>query len=82
MENPTQRTLYVLQNEINFDELLEFLIKKVGRVLYTIYGAYFPWELTGSKDIVSVKKRSQKSFFEFLKMFDLCPDILSKTIAF
>ena len=82
MKNPNQRTLYILQNEIQFDELLEFVIKRVGPVVYTIYAAYFPWELTTSKDTKTLKKRSEKSFFDFLSQFDLCPDLLTKTIAF
>jgi hypothetical protein len=51
MQNPNQQTLYILQNEIHHDELLEYVIKKVGPILYTIYAAYFPWELSSSKDL-------------------------------
>ena len=82
MQNPNQQTLYILQNEIQFDEILEFVIKKVGNVLYQIYTAYFDWELTTSRDVKNIKKHSEKCFFDFLREFDLCPDLLTKTIAF
>ena len=82
MQNPNQQTLYILQNEIQFDELLEYLIWKVGPALYQVYFVYFKWELTTSWDVKQIRKKSEKSFFEFLWEFDLCPDLITKTIAF
>lgn len=82
IKNPNFQTLFILQNEIQLDELLEYVIRKVGPVLYTIYASYFPWEVTNSKDLQNIKKRSEKAFFDFLTQFDLCPSLLTKTIAF
>lgn len=82
IQNPNFQTLFILQNEIHWDELLEYVIRRAGNVLYTIYTSYFPWEITNSKDLGNIKKRSEKAFFEFLTQFDLCPNLLTKTIAF
>ena len=82
MENPNQQTVFILQNEVQYDELLEFLIKKIGGTLFEIWLAYFPWESSNSRDLEGVKKRSEKAFFKFLTEFDMCPDFMSKTIAY
>ena len=53
----------------------------IGKVLLEIYGLYFPHELKGS-GVPDLSKESQKAMFIFLKDFDICPGIITKSSAF
>lgn len=51
-------------------------------MLYEIYVAYFPWEIANSTIYSDLEKRSEKAYKEFVKEFDICPAILTKTMSF
>lgn len=50
--------------------------------LYDIYRIYFPHEVSISEDEKFIKESSYKKYLIFLKEFDLCPGLISKTISF
>ena len=72
-----------MQATFEYDELVDLLLKDVGRVLLHIYQLYFPHELkVGVQTDAVIKRESQKSMFNFLKDFDICPGLLTKKAAF
>lgn len=82
LKSPNYYTVSILENNIKFDELCNYLIRNVGPVLYEIYAAYFPWEIANSTIYNGCGDRSEKAYKEFLKDFDICPSIITKTMAF
>lgn len=80
-------TFSVVSNLVNIDELmshsqLEDILKAVTPVLYEIYKAYFPFEITNTSDKVFLKETSHKEYYHFLDDFDLCPLLITKSEAF
>lgn len=67
--------------EIVFDELASLLISSVGKVLLEIYNVYFYHEIRGNYDDSQMAKISEKVLFEFLRDFDICPTLMSKSLA-
>ena len=66
-----------------YDELVNLLLRgSIGRVVYDIYKLYFPHELKGQGDQVSLGKESQRALYVFLKDFDLCPGLVTKPAVF
>lgn len=82
LKSPNYYTVSILENDVQFDELCNYLIRNVGNVLYEVYSVYFPWEIANSTVFSGLETRSEKSYKEFLKDFDMCPSILTKTLAF
>jgi len=60
------------------ENLLIFIIPN----LYEIYKIYFPHEVSISEDEKFIKDSSYKKYLIFLKEFDLCPGLISKTVGF
>jgi hypothetical protein len=56
------------------------LLYNKNSILLTIYKVYFPHEINSNENIHVMNKKSLNSVFKFMKEFDICPAILSKTI--
>jgi hypothetical protein len=82
LKSPNYYTVSILENNVKFDEICNYLIRNVGPVLYEVYSAYFPWEIANSTIYSGLGSRSEKAYKEFLKEFDIWPAILTKTMAF
>lgn len=50
--------------------------------LEKLYNNYFPWETKSFETKEQISRRSQSSLLLFLKDFELCPNILTKSKAF
>jgi len=71
--------------EIKFDELVALVLRDVGPMLLDIYQVYFQHEVkgqTGGMPDEELWKANEKNLFEFLKEYDICPSLLSKSVAF
>lgn len=82
LKSPNYYTVSILENDVQFDEICNYLIRNVGTVLYEVYAAYFPWEIANSTVFSGLEDRSEKAYKEFLKEFDMCPSVITKTMAF
>ena len=51
-------------------------------MLTKIYKIYFQWEIQICQSQEKIQKRSQKALFQFLKEFNLCPALLSKSLTY
>jgi hypothetical protein len=69
-------------HDLEFDELAHLLLHSVGRVLLDVYHSYFDHEAKGNYDDTQMKKLSEKVLFEFLKDYDICPTLVSKSVAY
>ncbi len=58
------------------------MITNVGRVLLEVYSVYFEDEIRGNYQEQQMVKLSEKVLFEFLRDYDICPNLLSKSIAY
>lgn len=58
------------------------LLSSIFPILNDLYVNYFAWELTSSETHEVISERSQKAFHLFLRDFDICPTIISKSSAF
>lgn len=61
---------------------VEEIFTSVAEVFFDIYRVYFPHEISISENEEFVKEKSYKNFFLFIKDFDLCPGLVSKSAAF
>lgn len=71
--------------EIKFDELVALVLRDVGSILLDIYQVFFAQEVkgnTGGMPEEDLWKMNEKNLFEFLKEYDICPSLLSKSVAF
>ena len=71
--------------DIKFDELVALVYRDVGGVLLEVYKMYFPNEVKGGQGSMleeTMWKYNEKNYFEFMKDFDICPSLLSKSVAF
>jgi hypothetical protein len=68
--------------DIIFEKNIKEILIKVAPILFEIYKAYFPFEISLSEDINFVKDQSFKTYFICLKNFDLYPSLVSKPLAF
>ena len=68
-------------NEIELDNETQEIIQVSIIVLYEIYRVYFPWELSNSDDNTFLLENSKKGYFNFLKNFNLWPELINKTNA-
>ena len=69
---------------MEYDELVSILLRDVGKVLLDIYQLYFEHELKSSnvQSEQLILKNSQKSLFNFLKDFEICPGVVTKQTAY
>lgn len=51
-------------------------------MLHELYQIYFQHEIRGNYDFVQLRKMSEKVVFEFLKEFDICPSLITKSVAY
>ena len=58
------------------------LLSSIFPILNDLYVTYFPWELTSSENHEVISERSSKAFHQFLRDFDICPTIISKSSVF
>ncbi|CAG9330376.1 unnamed protein product [Blepharisma stoltei] len=76
--------LYQRMNEDNRNELPEVddecinIIHSAFNGFRTLYGSLFPWELRKDLETDMVMNRSQRTFHNFVKEFDICPTLLTK----
>jgi len=63
-------------------KFIENLLIYIIPNLYEIYKIYFPHEVSISEDEKFIKESSYKKYIVFLKEFDLCPGLISKTVSF
>ena len=71
--------------EIKFDELVAIVFRDVGPILLEIYKVYFSHEVKGQQGGMLedlMWKVNEKQVFEFLRDYDMCPSLLSKSAAF
>ena len=73
--------------EVYFDELVALVLRDVGATLHSIYNVYFPHEtraVRGNSGMPDEEawKATEKSLFQFLKEYDMCPALINKGIAF
>lgn len=67
---------------ISESKFIENLLIYIIPNLYEIYKIYFPHEVSISEDEKFIKDSSYKKYLIFLKEFDLCPGLISKTVSF
>lgn len=70
--------------DIKFDELASLVFRDVGPILLEIYQVYFSHEVKGNQGGMleeTMWKINEKSVFEFMKEYDICPSLLSKSAA-
>jgi hypothetical protein len=71
--------------DIKFDELVALIFRDVGGVLMEVFKMYFSNEVKGGHGGMleeTMWKYNEKDCFEFMKDFDICPSLLSKSVAF
>lgn len=71
--------------DIKFDELVSLVFRDVGPILLEIYQVYFSHEVKGNQGGMpedTFWKLNEKSLFEFLRDYDICPSLLSKSAAY
>jgi hypothetical protein len=51
-------------------------------VLLEVYHSYFENEIRGNYDDAQLVKLSEKVLFEFLRDYDMCPTLMSKSVAY
>lgn len=58
------------------------LLTSVGKILLEVYYVYFEHEVRGNYDNSQLKKLSEKVLFEFLRDYDICPTLVTKSVAY
>ena len=74
----TQTTTYNIQ----YDDLVALVYKDVGAILLEIYQVYFPHEVRGMPSDGDILKLSERGLFEFLSDYDLCPQMVTKSLVY
>lgn len=69
-----------LHEEIDENAIL--ILKHVSNTLIKIFQVYFPWESQTSQQESVVKQRSENALFIFLREFDICPALITKSTAY
>lgn len=67
---------------ISESKFIESLLVHIIPNLYDIYKIYFPHEVSISEDEKFIKDSSYKKYLLFLKEFDLCPGLITRTVSF
>lgn len=75
-------SIIICNNEINFENDSIELISMISPVLFSVYQAYFPFELSLNEEMNFILEKSQKEYFSFLKDFEIWPSLISKSMAF
>jgi hypothetical protein len=68
--------------ELLLNSQLEEILSMIAPIMYEIYKVYFPWEISLSENENFLKDKSMKAYFVFLKEYDMCPSLISKSTAF
>ncbi len=84
MMNPNQSNLVNVPfiDEVIQDPNIEEIFLHVCPVLYDVYRAYFPHEISLAEDFDFVKVNSYKQYLKFIRDFELCPNFITKSAAF
>lgn len=77
-----RNSIIICNNEFNFDNDTEELLTSIAPLMFDIYKVYFPFELSLAENMNFILENSQKHYFIFLKDFDVCPTIISKSTCF
>ncbi len=75
-------SIIICNNDFNFDNDTEELLTIIAPLMFEFYKVYFPFELSLAENMNFVLENSQKHYFVFLKEYDVCPTILSKSTCF
>ena len=70
---------------IQFDELVSLVFRDVGPILLEIYQVNFSHEVKGNYGGMAESdmwKNTERSLFELLADYDICPSLLSKSTTF
>ncbi|KAL4460259.1 hypothetical protein ABPG74_000010 [Tetrahymena malaccensis] len=74
------------EDEIKFKEPIDegpfFILKEITPVIQLIYQHYFPFEWKNRGNEAQVKQKSETAIFQFLKEYDICPNLITKSSAF
>jgi hypothetical protein len=79
--DPNEENKIVISTEIVFDNETRSVITSSALVLYDIFKVYFPEEISNSEYDTLAKENAEKSYFVFLKNFNILPGIISKPNA-
>ena len=64
------------------DQIIEKVLKQVIIVVHPIYVRYFEWETKKSTiDPLEICKGSEADLYKYLREFDICPSLLSKSMV-
>ena len=68
---------------IDFDPLIQEMFQDLGQMLYKIYLEAFPSEIKCNRSLKEQEDwdRSEKNLFDWLKRYDLTPNLLSITMV-
>lgn len=66
---------------LEHDELVAMVLRDVGPILFEIYQVYFSHEVRGLGGMteVAIWRTNEKSVYEFLNDYDICPGLLTKS---
>ncbi|EAR83293.2 hypothetical protein TTHERM_00992940 (macronuclear) [Tetrahymena thermophila SB210] len=74
------------EDEVKFKEPIDegplFILKEITPVIQLIYQHYFPFEWKNRGNEAQVKQKSETAIFQFLKEYDICPNLITKSSAF
>ena len=77
-----RNSMVICNNEFTFETDTEELLALIAPIMFDIYRVYFPFELSLAENVNFVLENSKKQYFIFLKDFDLCPTLISKSTSF
>ena len=77
-----RNSMIICNEEFTFENDTEELLAIVAPILFDIYRVYFPFELSLAENENFILENSQKFYFIFLRDFDLCPTLVSKSTSF
>jgi len=82
LHNETEMGLDEQKFNEEIDEFVIVILRSVHTLLMKMYQVYFPWEIQTSQQLNVVKQRTENALFIFLKEFDICPALITKSTAF
>ena len=67
---------------IRFDPLIDEIFRELGQMLHKIYRMVFQNEIKGVRSPRDDDwEKSKSNLFEFLKKYEVCPNLVGKSIA-
>lgn len=81
--NKSSSQLLISQSDNGlYDKIIEEIFTYSSHSLYHVFRVYFPHELSLCENKNYLKDESSKSYFTFVKDFDLCAGLVSKPAAY